>query len=120
MLVGKKIIAVIMPLAILVLIAASHFQDEASLLATLARYFEMVVPGQSQAVVEELTAFLAHREVLGWVLAHRVFEFEWTPPVWVPVVAVGGGAALAWAAGWWGLRGVLRRPVVRTLRESST
>jgi putative ABC transport system permease protein len=57
---------------------------------------------------------------LGWVLAHRVFEFEWTPPVWVPIVAVGGGAALAWAAGWWGLRGVLRRPVVRTLRESST
>ena len=57
--------------------------------------------------------------VLGWVLAHRVFEFEWSAPVWVPGVAVCGGALLAWAAGWWGLRGVLRRPVVSTLRESA-
>jgi putative ABC transport system permease protein len=57
---------------------------------------------------------------LGWVLAHQVFEFEWTAPLWVPVLAVSGGALLAWAAGWWGLRGVIQRPVVRTLRESST
>jgi putative ABC transport system permease protein len=57
--------------------------------------------------------------ILGWVLAHRVFEFDWTAPLWVPWVAVCGGALLAWAAGWWGLRGVLRRPVVRTLREAS-
>ena len=55
---------------------------------------------------------------LGWGLAHWVFEFDWTASPWVPVVAVTGGALLAWAAGWWGLRGVLRRPVVQTLRES--
>jgi putative ABC transport system permease protein len=55
---------------------------------------------------------------LGWGLAHWVFEFDWTASPWVPVVAVTGGALLSWAAGWWGLRGVLRRPVVQTLRES--
>jgi len=66
----------VVPLAILVLIAASHFQDEASLLATLARYCEMIVPGQSQAVIEELTAFLAHREVLGWVLGATLLFFS--------------------------------------------
>jgi putative ABC transport system permease protein len=30
------------------------------------------------------------------------------------------GAVLALAAGWWGLRGVLRRPVVETLRRAAT
>jgi putative ABC transport system permease protein len=51
-------------------------------------------------------------------LAHWVFEFNWTASPWVPLTAVLAGALLAWAAGWWGLRGVLRRPVVQTLRES--
>jgi putative ABC transport system permease protein len=56
---------------------------------------------------------------LGWGLAHWVFEFNWTASPWMPLLAVVGGAVLAWAAGWWGLRGVLRRPVVQTLRESA-
>ena len=30
-----------------------------------------------------------------------------------------GGAVLAWAAGWWGLREVLNRPVVETLRRAA-
>jgi putative ABC transport system permease protein len=55
---------------------------------------------------------------LGWGLARWVFEFNWTASPWFPLTAVLVGAALAWAAGWWGLRGVLRRPVVQTLRES--
>jgi putative ABC transport system permease protein len=29
------------------------------------------------------------------------------------------GALLAWAAGWLGLRGVLRRPVIETLRRAA-
>jgi putative ABC transport system permease protein len=29
------------------------------------------------------------------------------------------GALLAWLAGYWGLRGVLRQPVVQTLREAA-
>jgi putative ABC transport system permease protein len=55
--------------------------------------------------------------LLGWGLARYAFEFEWTASPWVPLLGAGGGALLAWAAGWWGLRDVLRRPVVQTLRD---
>jgi putative ABC transport system permease protein len=58
--------------------------------------------------------------VVGWVLAQQVFGFEWTPSVWVPLAGAGAGALLALAAGWWGLREVLRRPVVDTLRRASS
>ena len=57
--------------------------------------------------------------VVGWALARYVFDFVWTAS---PLVLLGGavaGAVLAWAAGWWGLRGVLRQPVVQTLRQST-
>jgi putative ABC transport system permease protein len=56
---------------------------------------------------------------VGWGLAHFVFEFAWTPPVWVPLVGTLAGALLALLAGWWGLREILRRPVVQTLREAA-
>jgi putative ABC transport system permease protein len=39
-----------------------------------------------------------------------------------PVILIGGtlaGAALALLAGWWSLRGVLKRPVVQTLRQAA-
>jgi putative ABC transport system permease protein len=55
---------------------------------------------------------------VGWALAHYVFEFTWTAPWWVPLAGGAAGAGLAWAAGWWGLREVLRRPVVQTLRQA--
>jgi putative ABC transport system permease protein len=57
--------------------------------------------------------------LIGWALARRVFGFDWTAPLWVPLVTAVAGAALAWAAGWLGLRGVLRRPVVETLRAAT-
>ena len=56
---------------------------------------------------------------VGWALAHYVFEFEWTVSLWLPVWGSLCGAALALAAGWWGLRDVLRRPVVETLRRAA-
>ncbi len=56
---------------------------------------------------------------LGWGLARFVFEFRWTGSLWAPVLGMLVGALLAWAAGWWGLRDVLRRPVVQTLREAT-
>jgi putative ABC transport system permease protein len=37
----------------------------------------------------------------------------------VPLLGAVVGALLALAAGWWGLRDVLRRPVVQTLRQAS-
>jgi len=56
---------------------------------------------------------------LGWALAHYVFNFEWAVSLWVPLFGSISGALLALAAGWWGLREVLRRPVVETLRRSA-
>jgi putative ABC transport system permease protein len=55
---------------------------------------------------------------MGWGLARYVFEFAWTASPWVPLFGVLSGALLAWGAGWWGLREVLRRPVVDTLRQA--
>ena len=57
--------------------------------------------------------------VVGWALAHYVFQFEWVVSLWVPLWGSLSGALLALAAGWWGLRDVLRRPVVETLRRAA-
>jgi putative ABC transport system permease protein len=56
---------------------------------------------------------------MGWGLARFAFEFEWTASPWVPLIGAAVGALLALAAGWWGLRDVLRRSVVQTLRQAS-
>ncbi len=55
---------------------------------------------------------------VGWLLARYVFEFSWNPSWWVPLWGLVAGALLAWAAGWWGLREVLRSPVLQTLRQA--
>jgi putative ABC transport system permease protein len=57
--------------------------------------------------------------LVGWALAKYVFDFEWSVSLWVPVFGALSGALLALGAGWWGLRGVLRRPVVETLRRAA-
>ena len=56
---------------------------------------------------------------VGWVLARQVFDFSWSPSPWVPLIGGVAGALLSLAAGWWGLRDVLRRPVVETLRQAA-
>jgi len=55
---------------------------------------------------------------VGWSLARYVFEFAWQPVWWVPLAGAAAGAVLALGAGWWGLREVLRRPVIETLRRA--
>ncbi len=56
---------------------------------------------------------------IGWALARYAFEFAWTASWWVVLAGGAVGAALALAAGWWGLRDVLRQPVVDTLRRAA-
>ncbi len=66
----------IVPLLILSVIALSHWVEPARLLQTVGRYLEWLVPGQSAAVVAELARFLAHRELLGWVLVLSMLFFS--------------------------------------------
>jgi putative ABC transport system permease protein len=55
---------------------------------------------------------------VGWALATFVFDFEWSfnPAVWLAGIFV--GAICAFIGGWIGLRNVLNRPPLQTLRES--
>lgn len=66
----------IVPLLMLTVIVLSHVVDAHSLLATIARYLEWLVPGQSAAIVRELANFLAHRDVVGWLLAATMLFFS--------------------------------------------
>jgi YihY family inner membrane protein len=66
----------IVPLLILIVIALSQVIDQAMLLATLNTALAYVVPGEGRAVVEELRAFLVHREVIGWMLLVTMLFFS--------------------------------------------
>ncbi len=68
-----------------------------------------------------LAGFLASSVAVavGWALARYVFQFSWTASPWVPLGGALAGAVLALVAGWWGLRSVLRTPVVETLRKAT-
>jgi YihY family inner membrane protein len=64
------------PLLILVVIALSHIINQRVLLDSLAHLLEWLVPGQAKAIVRELTNFLAHRAVVGWVLLCTMIFFS--------------------------------------------
>jgi membrane protein len=66
----------VVPLLILTVIALSHIVDQGELLSTLGRYLEWLMPGQSQAIVDELSNFLDHRDVIGWVLFATMLFFS--------------------------------------------
>ena len=65
-----------LPLLILLLIALTRVVEPELLLSTLARYLQLLVPGQSEAIVDELRLFLAHRDVVGWVLLGTLVFFS--------------------------------------------
>ena len=75
---------------------------------------ELLGVGALAGVLASLAAI-----AVSWALARYVFEFAWNPSPWVPLAGGAAGALLALAAGWWGLREVLRRPVVQTLRQAA-
>lgn len=66
----------LVPLLILMAIVLSHFIDQSALLEALGRYIGWLAPGQSKFIVDELTNFLAHREVMGWVLLATMLFFS--------------------------------------------
>jgi membrane protein len=66
----------VVPLLILTVIVLSHIVDQRELLVTLGRYMEWVMPGQSRAIIAELGNFVAHREVIGWVLLGTMVFFS--------------------------------------------
>ncbi|AOW15406.1 ABC transporter permease [Hydrogenophaga crassostreae] len=68
-----------------------------------------------------LAGFLASvvAMAVGWALAKYAFQFSWQPSFWVPLLGSAAGGVLALMAGWWGLRSILRTPVVETLRRAS-
>lgn len=66
----------LVPLLMLVVVVLSHWLDPAELLATIGRYLEWLVPGQSRAIVAEVGQFLAQRDVIGWLLALTMLFFS--------------------------------------------
>jgi membrane protein len=66
----------IVPLLILLVIVLSHVVDTEQLLATVARYLELVAPGQSGPIMEDMRAFVANRGVIGWTLAVTLVFFS--------------------------------------------
>ena len=66
----------IVPLLMLVVVVLSHVIYESDLLATLGRYLEWLVPGQSKPIITELAQFLQHRDLIGWVLAATMLFFS--------------------------------------------
>ena len=66
----------LVPLLLLALIALSHLVDRGLLLETLERYLGWLLPGQGAMVVQELAAFIEHRQVLSWVLFATLLFFS--------------------------------------------
>ncbi|WP_228893587.1 ABC transporter permease [Pseudoduganella aquatica] len=112
---------------VLVLYAAlMGSQDERTREAGLLRALGATRKQLSQAQLIEFTLVGALAGLLaasgaaamGWGLATYQFKFEWAfnPGVWLAGLAV--GALCAIAGGWLGLRGVLSKPPLQTLREA--
>jgi YihY family inner membrane protein len=66
----------IVPLAILLVIVLSHVIDVEQLLATVSRYLELVVPGQSHPIMDDVRLFIANRDVIGLPLAVTLLFFS--------------------------------------------
>ena len=66
----------IVPFLMLVVVALSHFLDQAELLETLERYLGLLVPGQSRPIVAEVAHFLENRELITWVLGVTMLFFS--------------------------------------------
>ncbi len=66
----------IVPLLILLLVVLSNVLDPAALLATLARYLDLVVPGHTRDIVDDLAGFLQHRAAVSGVILLTILFFS--------------------------------------------
>jgi len=66
----------LIPLLTLVLIVLSHFIDPVEIFSTLRRYLEWFIPGQSKAIVSELSSFVENRNVISWLLLGTMLFFS--------------------------------------------
>ncbi len=66
----------IVPLLILLLVVLSNVLDPAALLATLARYLDLVVPGHTKDIVDDLAGFLQHRAAVSGVILLTILFFS--------------------------------------------
>lgn len=57
----------VVPLFVVLLVGLSHFIEQERLLATVSKGVELLLPGRSGAIVDQVAAFLAHRQVIGFV-----------------------------------------------------
>ncbi len=55
----------LIPMLILAIIALSHLVEEGPLFDTISRYTEMVIPGYTKVLTEQVHSFLMHRNVIG-------------------------------------------------------
>jgi putative ABC transport system permease protein len=70
--------------------------------------------------VGALAGFMAAvgAQVIGWVLATRVFQFYLEFDPWLLPAGVAAGVACAAIGGWLSLRHVLSRPALQSLRDA--
>lgn len=66
----------VVPLLILSVMALSNLVEQATLLDTVGRYLEWLVPSQSQAVLADVSGFLANGLGLGFVLLGTMLFFS--------------------------------------------
>ncbi|MDI9333325.1 MAG: FtsX-like permease family protein [Cytophagales bacterium] len=121
----ESLFAFTLAAGVLVLLATlyatgSHTQRDFALMRALGASRSQLrkVQALQLAGIGALSGFLAASVALAlaWGLAKWVFNFEWTLSPALPIVGLLLGAALTLGIGWWALRGILRRPVIDSLR----
>ncbi|WP_407945659.1 ABC transporter permease [Paraburkholderia elongata] len=93
--------------ALLRALGASHRQVRAVHIA------EFVAVGALAGLMAAIGA-----QVIGWVLATRVFEFYLAFDPWLLPAGIAAGIACAGVGGWLSLRHVLARPALQSLRDA--
>ncbi|CAG0992239.1 hypothetical protein BURK1_02332 [Burkholderiales bacterium] len=66
----------IVPLLILLVVAISHVLDPAALMDTLARYLDLIVPGQAEPIVTDLAGFVRQGAVVSGVIVATLLFFS--------------------------------------------